>query len=113
MAIPRGGGKPQIVLAVDRMNFVFEHESGRLAASAARVALIAEIEDARDRTVEWRVYSGAPHGPIGVVRALPIREARVPMSDVCNSQSVDVYRRRWAPRSPTGAPRARSSAAAT
>jgi hypothetical protein len=75
VAVPRGGGKPQTVLTVDRMNFVFEDESRRLAASAARVALIAEIEDAQDRTVEWRVYSGPPRGPVGVVRALPIREA--------------------------------------
>ncbi len=78
VAVPRGGGKPQTVLTVERMNFVFEDESRRLAASAARVALIAEIEDAQDRTVEWRVYSGPPRGPIGVVRALPIREAWVP-----------------------------------
>ena len=78
VAVPRGGGKPQTVLTVKRMNFVFEDESRRLAASAARVALIAEIEDAQDRTVEWRVYSGPPRGPIGVVRALPVREAWVP-----------------------------------
>ena len=78
VAVPRGGGTPQTVLTVKRMNFVFENESRRLAASAARVALIAEIEDAQDRTVEWRVYSGPPRGPIGVVRALPIREAWVP-----------------------------------
>ena len=75
---PRGGGKPQTVLTVPRMNHVSERESRRLAGSAARVALIAEIEDARDRTVEWRVYSGPPRGPIGVVRALPVREAWVP-----------------------------------
>jgi DNA-binding beta-propeller fold protein YncE len=78
VAVPRGGGRAQTVLTVNRMNFVFEDESRRLAGSAARVALIAEIEDARDRTVEWRVYSGPPRGPIGVVRALPIREAWVP-----------------------------------
>ena len=78
VAVPRTGGRPQTVLTVERMNLVFENESRRLAASAARVALIAEIEDARDRTVEWRVYSGPPHGPIGVVRALPVREAWVP-----------------------------------
>ena len=78
VAVPRGGGKPQTVLTVKRMNFVFEDESRRLAGSAARVALIAEIEDAQDRTVEWRVYSGPPRGPIGVVRTLPIREAWVP-----------------------------------
>ncbi len=78
VAVPRGDGKPQTVLTVRRMNFIFENESRRLAASAARVALIAEIEDAQDHTVEWRVYSGPPRGPIGVVRALPIREAWVP-----------------------------------
>jgi len=78
VTVPRGGGRPQTVLTVNRMNFVFEQESRRLAASAARVALIAEIEDAQDQTVEWRVYSGSPRGPIGVVRALPVREAWVP-----------------------------------
>jgi hypothetical protein len=78
VAVARGGGKPQTVLTVNRMHPLFEDEPRRLAASAARVALIAEIEDARDRTVEWRVYSGPPRGPIGVVRALPIREAWVP-----------------------------------
>jgi hypothetical protein len=78
VAVPRGGGTPHTVLTVNRMNLVFEGESRRLAASPARVALIAEIEDAQDRTVEWRVYSGPPRGPIGVVRALPIREAWVP-----------------------------------
>jgi hypothetical protein len=78
VAVARGGGKPQTVLTVDRMNLVFETDSRRLAASAARVALIAEIEDARDRTVEWRVYSGPPRGPIGVVRASPVHEAWVP-----------------------------------
>ena len=77
VAVPRAGGKPQTVLTVDRMNFVFE-EPRRLAASAARVALIAEIEDAQDQTAEWRVYSGPPRGPVNVVRALPIREAWVP-----------------------------------
>ena len=78
VAVPRGGGKPQTVLTVERMNLVFEDESRRLAASAGRVALIAEIEDAKDRTVEWRVYSGPPRGPFGVVRSLPVREAWVP-----------------------------------
>src|SRR4051794_17294692 len=56
VTVPRGGGKPQTVLTVKRMNYVSEDESRRLAGSAERVALIAEIEDARDRTVEWRVY---------------------------------------------------------
>jgi hypothetical protein len=41
-------------------------ESRRLAASAARVAMIAEIDDAHADTVEWRVCSGPPHGPLGV-----------------------------------------------
>ena len=77
VAVPRGGGKPQTVLTVDRMNFVFD-EPRRLAASAARVALIAEIEDAHDQTVEWRVYSGPPRGPVGVVRTLPVGDAWVP-----------------------------------
>src|SRR5262249_43131565 len=77
-AVPRGGGQPQTVLTVRRMNYIFEDESRRLAGSAARVALIAEIEDAEDRTLEWRVYSGPPRGPIGVVRTLPVRDGWVP-----------------------------------
>src|SRR3954471_8489742 len=94
VAVPRGGGKPQTVLTVDRMNLVFEDESRRLAASAARVALIAEIEDAHDRTVEWRVYSGPPRGPIGVVRTLPIREAWVPaLVDVDGDRALIVEAR--------------------
>jgi len=61
---------------------------------AARVALIAEIEDARDRTVEWRVYSGPPRGPIGVVRALPVREAWVPgLVDVDGDRALIVEAR--------------------
>ena len=79
VAVPRGGGKPQTVLTVKSHELrLRERVTRRLAASASRVALIAEIEDAQDRTVEWRVYSGPPRGPIGVVRALPIREAWVP-----------------------------------
>lgn len=74
---PRGGGKAQTVLTVNRMNFLFE-KPRQLAASAARVALIAEIEDAQDQTVEWRIYSGPPRGPIGIARVLPVREAWVP-----------------------------------
>jgi hypothetical protein len=94
VAVPRGGGKPQTVLTVERMNFVFENESRRLAASSARVALIAEIEDARDRTVEWRVYSGPPRGPIGVVRALPVRDEWVPaLVDVDGDRALIVEAR--------------------
>jgi hypothetical protein len=94
VAVPRGGGRPQTVLTVNRMNSVFEDESRRLAASAARMALIAEIEDAQDRTVEWRVYSGPPRGPIGVVRALPIREAWVPaLVDVDGDRALIVEAR--------------------
>jgi hypothetical protein len=94
VVVPRRGGRPQTVLTVNRMNFVFEHESRRLAASAARVALIAEIEDARDRTVEWRVYSGPPRGPIGVARAVPIREAWVPaLVDVDGDRALIVEAR--------------------
>jgi hypothetical protein len=78
VAVPRGGGRPQTVLTLKRMHLLFEGDSGRLAGSAARVALIAEIENTRDETVEWRVYSGPPRGPISVVRTLPLREAWVP-----------------------------------
>ena len=58
------------------------------------MALIAEIEDARDRTVEWRVYSGPPRGPIGVVRSLPVREAWVPaLVDVDGDRALIVEAR--------------------
>jgi len=77
VVVPRGGGKAQTLLTVPGMHYVFE-EPRRLAGSANRVALIAEIEDKHDQTVEWRVYSGPPRGPIGVVRSLPVREAWVP-----------------------------------
>jgi hypothetical protein len=94
VVVPRGGGSPQTVLTVDRMNFVFEGESRRLAASAARVALIAEVESAQGDTVEWRVYSGPPRGPIRVVRALPIREAWVPaLVDVDGDRALIVETR--------------------
>src|SRR4051794_37624948 len=94
VAVPRSGGKAQPVPTVDRMNLVFEDESRRLAACAARVALIAEIEDAQDHTVEWRIYSGPPRGPIGVVRTLPIAEAWVPaLVDVDGDRALIVEAR--------------------
>jgi hypothetical protein len=99
MAVPRGGGKAQTVLTVKRMNFLFE-EPRRLAASAARVALIAEIEDARDRTVEWRVYSGPPRGPVGVVRSLPVREAWVPAAVDVDGDRVLIVEARPEPDGP-------------
>ena len=94
VTVARGGGKPQTVLRVKGMNFVFDDESRRLAGSASRVALIAEIEDARDRTVEWRVYSGPPRGPIAVVRTLPVSEAWVPsLVDVDGDRALIVESR--------------------
>ncbi|WP_157592006.1 hypothetical protein [Solirubrobacter soli] len=94
VAVPRGGGTPQTVLTVPRMNHVFEDEQWRLAGSASRVALIAEIEDARDHTVEWRVYSGPPRGPIGVARTLPVREGWEPaLVDVDGDRALIVEAR--------------------
>ena len=92
--VPRGGGRPQTVLTVPRMNLLFDEDSRRLAASAARVALIAEILDAHDHTVAWRVYSGPPQGPFDVVRTLPLGEAWVPVSvDVDGDRALIVEAR--------------------
>lgn len=40
------------------------------------MALFVEIRDRRDRTVEWRVYTGPPVGPLQIVRRTPDRGAR-------------------------------------
>jgi hypothetical protein len=78
VAVLRGGGKPQTVLTVDRMNSVFEDESRRFAASGERVALIAEIEDAQDRTVEWRASTPGRPADRSPRRALPIARRGCP-----------------------------------
>ena len=68
------------MLRVKHMNWLFERDVRRLAASAERVALIAEIVDRNGGTVQWRVYSGPPRGPIGVVRTLAPRDQWQPVS---------------------------------
>ena len=80
VAVPRLGGKPMSVLRVRNMNWLFERDVRRLAASAERVALIAEIVDRNGGTVQWRVYSGPPLGPIRVVRTLAPRDQWQPVS---------------------------------
>jgi hypothetical protein len=72
IAVPRTGGRARALLSVPSVQPVFEAERG-LSASDARVALITEIVDRRGRTVEWRVYSGPPAGPLGIVRRIPER----------------------------------------
>src|SRR5690242_8713518 len=61
VVVPRGGGAAKTVLRVDGMRDLYEVEPRRLAASAQRVALIAEIINDNGNTLEWRVYSGPPH----------------------------------------------------
>jgi hypothetical protein len=65
-------------LSVRSVQTVFEAQ-GHLSASDARVALITEILDGRERTVEWRVYSGPPSGPLQIVRRIPDRAGWEPV----------------------------------
>ena len=78
VAVPRTGGPARTLLSVPSVQPVFESQ-GHLSASDARVALITEILDRRDRTVEWRVYSGPPSGPFQIVRRIPDREGWEPL----------------------------------
>ncbi len=78
VAVPRTGGRGQTVLTVKGFEGLLD-EGGILAASAQRVALLVGIEDGRSRTVEYRVYSGPPRGPLQVVRRVPVREGWAPM----------------------------------
>jgi hypothetical protein len=77
VAVPRGGGRPQSVLTLKPVEYTLD-EPYRLAASASRVALIAEMLGRDDETTEWRVYSGPPRGPYTVIRSVPVREGWVP-----------------------------------
>jgi hypothetical protein len=72
IAAPRTGGPARTLLSVPSVQPVFEAQH-TLSASDARVALITEIVDRRGQTVEWRVYSGPPSGPLGIVRRVPGR----------------------------------------
>jgi hypothetical protein len=72
VAVPRTGGRARRLLSVRSVQPVFE-AYGHLSASDARVALITEILDRREQTVEWRVYSGPPSGPLQIVRRIPDR----------------------------------------
>jgi len=78
IAVPLTGGRSRTLLSVPSVQPVFETERN-LSASDARVALITEILDRRDRTVEWRVYSGPPSGPLQIVRRIPEREGWEPV----------------------------------
>ena len=70
IAVPRTGGGARTLLSVPRVQPLFEAQR-ELSASDTRVALITEILDRRDRTVEWRVYAGPPSGPLQIVRRIP------------------------------------------
>ena len=79
VALPRTGGRARTVLSVPSVQPVFEAGRG-LSASDARVALIAEIVARRGgATVEWRVYSGPPSGPLQIVRRILEREGWEPV----------------------------------
>jgi hypothetical protein len=78
IALPRTGGRARTLLSVPSVQPVFETQHA-LSASDARVALITEILDRRDRTVEWRVYSGPRSGPLQIVRRIPEREGWEPV----------------------------------
>lgn len=101
-AVPRAGGRAERVLTVKPVQFTLE-EPYRLAASASRVALIAELVDRRDDTVEWRVYSGPPRGPYTVIRSLPVREAWVPMAVSVDGDRVLIVEGRQEPDGPVRA----------
>ena len=68
IAVPRAGGGARTLLSVPRVQPLFEAQR-ELSASDTRVALITEILDPRDRTVEWRVYSR----PAGADRSSVVR----------------------------------------
>ena len=78
VAVPRTGGPARTLLSVPSVQPVFEADR-ELAASDARVAVITEILGRRERTVEWRVYSGPPSGPLEIVRRIPGREGWEPL----------------------------------
>jgi hypothetical protein len=78
IAVPRTGGRARTLLSVPSVQPVFEAQR-ELSASDARVALITEILDRRDQTVEWRVYSGPPSGPLQIVRRIRDREGWEPV----------------------------------
>ena len=61
LAIPRGGGPARTLLSVDSAEPTWVN-NGDLSASDQRVAVYLAIGDRRDRTVEWRVYSGPLDG---------------------------------------------------
>jgi hypothetical protein len=77
IAVPRTGGRARTLLSVPSVRPVFGPQIA-LSASDARVALITEILGRRHRTVEWRVYSGPPSGPLQIVRRIPEREGWQP-----------------------------------
>jgi hypothetical protein len=78
IAVPRTGGRARTLLSVPSVQPVFETQRA-LSASDARVALITEILGRRDQTVEWRVYSGPPSGPLQIVRRIPEHEGWEPV----------------------------------
>jgi len=75
LAVPRTGGAGRTVLSVSSPRTRWPAELS-LAASDERVALVAELRGRGGRTVEWRVYSGPPSGPLELVRRTPGRGER-------------------------------------
>src|SRR3954453_4499923 len=70
IAVPRTGGRPRTLLSVAHVQPAVDAKF-RLAASDQRVAVVLEMLDEHDRTLEWRVYSGPPSGPLAIVKREP------------------------------------------
>ena len=74
LAVPRTGGPARTLLSVRSARPTWPNEES-LAASDERVAVFVEIANRRGRTVEWRVYSGPPAGPLEIVRRTRVRNS--------------------------------------
>src|SRR3954471_2508606 len=70
IAVPRTGGRPRTLLSVAHVQPAVDAKF-RLAASDQRVAVVLEMLDEHDRTLEWRVSSGPPSGPLAIVKQDP------------------------------------------
>jgi hypothetical protein len=74
-AVPRAGGAGRTLLSVSSPRAGSSADVS-LAASDERVALIVELRGRFRATIEWRVYSGPPAGPVRLVRRTADRGQR-------------------------------------
>jgi hypothetical protein len=74
-AVPRAGGRARTLLSLKRARPSIDAVTP-LSASAERVAVIVEVDHPLGHTVEWRVYSGPPAGPLALVRRTPVAAGR-------------------------------------